>query len=289
MIERRRIQQPHETKTGQERWLVSYADFMTLLFAFFVMMYSVSQVSEQKYQVLSETLATVFEGKVPNVSEIEQLREHAAITPDVEALAANLYRHLTEFVDPDQITVVATQDWLDIELNANLLFASASADPSTDAKIVLAEVAKQLAPMGNAIEVAGHTDNIPINSGGFSSNWELSSARATSVVQLLANNGVAPTRLAAVGYGEFRPLADNQTDEGRAQNRRVVLRMGTADIEYRDEEPDDATEEPEGTNNPDSETRPKEPRLEPVRLENGGLLFSSNPDLPRNGHNIESN
>jgi chemotaxis protein MotB len=235
---RRRVAR-YETKTGHERWLVSYSDFITLLFAFFVMMYSISQVNEQKYQVLSATLAGAFDGKIAvDAEQLQQLEAAAAqelgsaegvsplaSAPTTEELASQLQESLVHMANPKEISIRATEEWVEIEVNANLLFASAQADPSDEAKAIFRKMALVLASVPNSVEVSGHTDNIPIETVQFASNWELSSARASSVVRLLAQGGIDPQRLSAVGYGEFKPIADNQLEEGRTKNRRVVIKV----------------------------------------------------------------
>ena len=292
-MNRRRRHHSHEIKTGHERWLVSYADFITLLFAFFVVMYSVSQVSEQKYQVLSETLATVFNGKVPVDAQIKEILDKfplddtgqiSGLSPqinevDTEILAKDLAESLVQMVKSGDVSILALDDSVEINMNANALFASGSAKPSDSAKLTFKKVAEQLSPLGYSVEVAGHTDNVPISTAEFANNWELSAARATAIVGLLAMGGVVPERLKASGFGEYQPIGDNTSEEGREQNRRVVLTVTKpaaeapsflripAKVESESGEAAPATT----GNNP----------VEPVRLENGGLLFSSDPKLPR--------
>ena len=242
---RRRREEHQEHRSGNERWLVSYADFVTLLFGFFVVMYSVSQVSEQKYRVLSDSLAATFEGNrdvpaevaaVPDQHPQDQQGKISGISPqinivDPEVLAKELEDALVHLVNQAQVKISATELWVEINLNANLLFESGSADPSAQAQTIFRDIAAKLAPYDNEIEVSGHTDNVPIHTARFHSNWELSAARASSVVRLLVDNGVKPGQLSAVGYGEFRPLADNATEVGRSANRRVVLMVARHAVE----------------------------------------------------------
>lgn len=297
MIRRRRPER-YETKTGHERWLVSYSDFITLLFGFFVVMYSVSQVSEQKYRALSNTLASVFDGNVPVEMQTDELLDQyplddrgkiSGLSPqinliDTKVLAKELEEVLVHLVEPKDITISATEDWVQIDVNANLLFASASATPSTEARRIFEQVAKVLAPYDNEVEVAGHTDNVPIATDRFASNWELSASRAASVVRLLSDDGVAAARLSAVGYGEFRPLASNQTVADRAKNRRVVLQVARHQVKS-DFAPPLAPPGPLPTvidaANSAQQASSSASEVAPVRLQNGGLLFSSDPDAPR--------
>lgn len=294
MIQRRRAQQ-HETKTGHERWLVSYADFITLLFGFFVVMYSVSQVSEQKYRALSDTLATVFEGKPHTINhsntELSEFPQQPSedifgLSPGVnlistQTLAEQLQEVFDDLIDQTELSVRANEEWLEIDVNANLLFDSGSAAPSAQAERIFKDVAAILEPYDNEIEVAGHTDNVPIRTKAYSSNWELSSARAVSVVKLLSQHQIDPARLSAVGYGEFRPLASNELASGRAKNRRVVLKVARHQAQVRPL--------PEGifpNGIPASIAAPENAPVvpvapaavvEPVRLPGGGLLFSVDP------------
>lgn len=311
----RRREEHYESKTSHERWLVSYADFITLLFGFFVVMYSVSQVSEQKYRVLSDTLASVFEGNTSLPTDVDKMLDQypldeqgkiSGLSPqvnlvDTEILAKELEEALVHLVDPKHVTITATEEWVQIDLNANLLFASGSADPSDQARNIFRDIAAKLAPYDNEIEVSGHTDNVPIRNAKFQSNWELSSARASSVVRLLAENGVKPEQLSAVGNGEFRPIADNATEEGRSANRRVVLMVArhaverpvvTPDAIINPDEsnpirppmvpesvlPEQSPAQPDVTPPADSAT--PEPAVQPVRLKDGGLLFTADPEKP---------
>lgn len=113
--------------------------------------------------------------------------------------------------------------WLELELSSSLLFPSGDAIPHQDAFDIIEKISAILAPFDNPIQIEGFTDNMPISTAQYPTNWELSAARAASIVRMLAMDGVQPERLAAVGYGEFQPIADNTDAVGRARNRRVVL------------------------------------------------------------------
>ncbi|MND72109.1 Motility protein B [compost metagenome] len=239
---RRRHQEEHE---NHERWLVSYADFITLLFAFFVVMYSISSINEGKYKILSETLVGVFNQPDRSIKPIpvgeekprtaepdrslaeESERSQAAIddpgADPLQEIAQSMRDAFGDLIRSDQLSVRGNELWVEIEMNSSLLFPSGDAIPNDVAFTLIAKVARILAPYGNPVHVEGFTDNRPIATAQFPSNWELSTARAASIVRMLSMEGVAPGRLAAVGYGEFQPVADNATAEGRARNRRVVL------------------------------------------------------------------
>lgn len=233
----------HEEHENHERWLVSYADFITLLFAFFVVMYSISSINEGKYKVLSESLVGVFSEPERAIKPIPIGDERPRTTePDrsmiednpnsstsaepsdpLQEIASSMRDAFGDLIASEQLTVRGNELWVEIELNSSLLFPSGDAIPNETAFILIEKVAKILAPYENPVHVEGFTDNLPINTAQFPSNWELSAARAASIVRMLAMDGVNEGRLAAVGYGEFQPVADNATAEGRSRNRRVVL------------------------------------------------------------------
>ncbi|MCD9459810.1 flagellar motor protein MotD [Marinibactrum halimedae] len=362
---------------NHERWLVSYADFITLLFAFFVVMYSISQVNEAQYRVLSETLSATFsqpersidpiqigepvsgrEPSVINTGEVpdnpmmgegafEQtaplpqgiesppesdtdsfaVAEGASPTP-LSAMEEALLNEFKDLVDDELVVVSANESWLEVQLNAKILFDPASATLTLQARSIFDDIATILSPHANAISVEGFTDNTPINNARFPSNWELSAARAAAVVKRLAGAGIDPARLSAVGYGEFRPVASNQTEAGRALNRRVGLLIARelaprplvtpslstpslsdpGDSQGRDESLSPPVQ-PSGTESTLSSLQQLDElnalpaatetttlndvlqkgdvsgapplRIEPVRTEGGGLLFTSDPDLLR--------
>ncbi|MBS7663040.1 flagellar motor protein MotD [Pseudomonas lalucatii] len=229
----------HEEHENHERWLVSYADFITLLFAFFVVMYSISSINEGKYKVLSDTLVGVFNQPERSIKPIPLGEERPRTSlPDrslsadegeqtpvdaLQEIADSVREEFGELIDAEQLKVRGNELWIEIELSSSLLFPSGDALPNDRAFAIIEKVAKILAPYENPVHVEGFTDNLPINTAQFPTNWELSAARAASIVRMLAMDGVKPQRLASVGYGEFQPVADNATAQGRARNRRVVL------------------------------------------------------------------
>lgn len=245
----------HEEEVdNKERWLVSYADFITLLFAFFVVMYSISSVNEGKYKVLSDSLEGVFNAPQKSTKPI-QIGEELARSEGYKSQAINLIPILTSPPEEDQqekqksflenqelnqiagefeasledliqeqkVSVKKMDDWIEISLEDTIVFSSGGVEPIDEALPVIEKIARILKAHDNAMLVEGHTDNIPIRTGAFPSNWELSAARAASVVRYLALEGVSPQRMAAMGYGEFRPVVRNDTPQGRRKNRRVVL------------------------------------------------------------------
>lgn len=241
---------------GRERWLVSYADFITLLFAFFVVLYSISSVNAGKFRVLSHSINTVFSEDVtraapvdlgggappvtglldgaPNVAPLDQPAVDTAVAGTPQPLAppavpvvgtprARIDEALAPFGQHGEVKVRETRDWLEVELGSEVLFDSGSAALNPAALPMLDRIATVIADMGYPARVEGFTDNVPLAGGPFGSNWGLSAARAASIAERLAAARVAPDKLAAVGYGEYRPVADNATDEGRRRNRRVVV------------------------------------------------------------------
>ena len=251
-----------EVHVNQERWLVSYADFITLLFAFFVVMYSISQVNQSKYRVLSETFEHAFNSRQlttdtissnpiekiinpiqvgepalspdPSANDVEQESAGDAASTSsgqLQEISALVNERFADLINDELVSVSSNELWLQIELKDSILFASGGTDLSLQAQAIFDEIAGILKGYSNPIQVEGYTDNIPINNPRYPSNWELSSARASAIVKLLATRGVAPQRLSAVGFGEFQPVASNEHPAGRAQNRRVALMIAQRKIE----------------------------------------------------------
>src|SRR5690606_15387322 len=238
----RRRRRPPEEHQNHEGWAIPYGDLVTLLLAFFVVMYAISQVNEGKYRVLSDSLNAAFRGQ-PTTFNPVQVGQPAASTvaapivqlPDeIRSMAMRqLALQAVEAMDPlirQGLVDVETGDGkLTIAIRSDILFASGSASPSAQAQSVARLLGEVLRAFPVQIKVEGHTDNVPVVSGNFPSNWELSAARAASVVHLLVAGGVAPERLAAVAYGEYQPVLPNVTPDGRNANRRVVLLVEARD------------------------------------------------------------
>jgi chemotaxis protein MotB len=236
MARRRPYEQDSE---NHERWLISYADFITLLFAFFVVMYAVSVVNIGKYTVLSEALGDAFGGRgaaTPANTQVEVAalplsniiahRRAAGAKRDrerLDLLARKLDSVLAPLVKSGKVRVTRNARGVTIEINASVLFMEGDAGLTGSARGTLQAVARLLKDDPHAIEVEGHTDTTPISNPLFPSNWELSAVRASSVVRLFEENGVLAKRLAALGRGANQPLASNDDAEGRARNRRVAI------------------------------------------------------------------
>ncbi len=216
---------------NHDRWLVSYADFMTLLMAFFVVMYSISQVSEEKYRILTETFNEAF--NLSGYSDAQPIRDSSSgndandVPEFFTRITEQLDKSFESLIEDEFITVTGDERWLQIELQSAILFGSGGAVLSRPAEAIIGELSAAMLAYNNVIRVEGFTDNVPIKNRLFSSNWELSTARATAVVRLMESQGVEPSRLAAVGYGEHQPVAKNDTEAGRARNRRIVLMVST--------------------------------------------------------------
>lgn len=226
-----------ETSENHDRWLISYADFITLLFAFFVVMYAISVVNVGKYKVLSDALGDAFGGRpeTPQASStIEQLPLTSLIARKrleaqrrererLNILARALNASLAPLVKSGQVRVTETARGVTVEINAKVLFEEGRAALGGEARATLGTVASLLKNDPHAIQVEGHTDNLPIANPLFASNWELSSVRASSVVRLFIDSGVAPGRLTALGHAANLPVAPNSDEAGRARNRRVAV------------------------------------------------------------------
>ncbi len=274
----------HEEHENHERWLISYADFITLLFAFFVVMYSVSSVNEGKFRVLSDAMIAAFRSSNKSLEPIQvgtDTKAHKQSTlispvvaklgnsPDqmsssdgnetgaaarddkkteagqnkgdqdqagqdknlaqaaglefVTRVSDKIESAMAKLIEQKLIAVRRGALWVEVEINTSILFSSGSAILQQDALPVLKELANILKEFPNPVRVEGFTDSVPINTVAFPSNWELSAGRAASVVHLFSTEGLEPTRMAAIGFGQFRPVADNASADGRNRNRRVVI------------------------------------------------------------------
>src|SRR5262245_32009186 len=281
----------HEDHLNHEAWAIPYGDLVTLLLAFFVVMYAISSLNEGKYRVLSDSLFAAFRGAPRTMQPIQvgekqvgsgadvktTLVEQAMIEgqprsmlapvpvktglPDpkqadpselnakqtarakaLQQVADEVAKAMDDLVKANLVTVRRTDFWIEVEIKTDILFPSASAQLEAGAVGVIEKLGEALAPFPNAIRVEGHTDNRPIKTVAFISNWELSAARAGSVVRVLASKGVDPSRLAVIGYGENRPHSPNDTVDGRNSNRRVVVVILSAEAA--------AAPSPSGAQNP---------------------------------------
>ena len=226
-----------EVTEHHERWLISYADFITLLFAFFVVMYAISVVNEGKYRVFSDALGSAFGGRaapkaaldaqtpiaLPNLAARKRSEAMRRERERLTTLARDLTSTLAPLVKEGKVRVTQNSRGVSVEINASVLFDSGEATLTADSQEALRALAVLLRDDPHALQVEGHTDSMPISNALYPSNWELSSVRASSVVRLFIDNGVAPLRLTAIGHGANRPVDGNDTPEARLRNRRVQL------------------------------------------------------------------
>lgn len=236
-MERRARRKFDDEPENHERWLISYADFITLLFAFFVVMYAISSVNIGKYKVFSDALGDAFGGQgsaEPINTQVQNLpipnpglkRRTELIRKEKEQmtkLAQDLLSTLAPLVKEGKVRVTQNSRGVSVEINASVLFDPGDARLTAESREALQAVAILLKDDSHAVQVEGHSDNVPIRNAIFPSNWELSAMRAGSVVRLFIEAGVPPERMTAVGHASNFPVAPNDTPEGRARNRRVAV------------------------------------------------------------------
>lgn len=238
----------HEEHDNHERWLVSYADFMTLLFAFFVVMYALSTINEGKYRILSNAMVSAFNNAPVNVAPSPSAvvmplsaaiqKSNAAAKAQEAAkqkyrdkmrnVAKDILRVMAPLIEQGKVKVLETSRGVTIEINDSILFSPGQALLQPALVKALHAIAEVLAPTDFPITIEGHTDNVPINTPQFPSNWELSAVRATTVLRLFTDSGVTGDRLTAIGYADTRPVEENLLADGRARNRRVTILIDSA-------------------------------------------------------------
>lgn len=240
---------PSRPKVSHDRWLVSYADFITLLFAFFVVLYAFSKEDQKKQSQIPVAIGSAFQslgifntpGKpyldpatrlkaiqstiAPFSGPVDdEVRSLARVRSDFDEIRRQLQQKLSDQIAQRIVSIEMGPDGLVISLREAGFFDSGSADPRPGTIATLRIIANSIEHTAYNVRVEGHTDNIPVHNAAYDSNWELSSARATRIARLLLDlHAVEPPRLSAAGYAEFHPVADNRTPEGRAENRRVDL------------------------------------------------------------------
>ncbi len=245
----------HPEHVNHERWLVSYADFITLLFAFFVVMFAASNTDKKKAGQVAHSVQSAFselaiftpsgktvpltdDGGLPSstksvVGDVHGTFDATEVMPgakegkqsyrSIPEVEAQLKSELKEQLENKSVRVSESERGLTISLSEAGFFASGSAVMQPKGTDVLDKIVAQLQTMSNSLRIEGHTDNTPIHTAQFPSNWELSTARASNVLHYLIDAKVDPARMSPAGYGEYRPVASNTTVEGRAENRRVDL------------------------------------------------------------------
>lgn len=270
---RKRYQQDNtDFRNNHDRWLISYADFITLMFAFFVVLYAMNTIKANK-DTASQAPASFKSQTSPAPTALPCLTNPASIINNNPAITANdqlltsllpaqtpiqfnllqesatpnpadgkkinldqqnsqinaianlLQQRLQEMINNGKVQILQSNWGISIDINASILFGSADADLNQEAKQTLNTISSILKAEAYPIRIEGYTDNKPIKNRNFPSNWELSSARASGVVRYFIQQGIAAERLAALGYAENNPIADNNTEVGRARNRRVLLKI----------------------------------------------------------------
>ena len=231
---------PHEEEAS-EAWLLPYSDLMTLLLALFICLFAISQTDETKLTQMAQAFSSAFNMGGPSFfqgagpaqnssrdmmsSEDGGMEAYLAENSQMEAVKRQLDTYIDQNDLNEEISTMMTEDGLMIRIKENALFPSGSAQLTAGVQRIGPAIAALIAPIPQRILVTGHTDNVPINSAQFPSNWELSSMRAINFMKyILSQDGrMNPARFSAMGRSEYRPIADNSTPEGRAQNRRVEV------------------------------------------------------------------
>lgn len=233
----------HEEENG-EAWLLPYSDLMTLLLAVFIVLFAVSQIDAEKAQMMSDEFSKSMMNESFTLSRANESKEPPPQSPasdegsessesslsgetevqKMEALKTELDAKFQSEHMTASVTTSIDKRGLVISLNNAVFFEPGSAEIKKENEDTLMEIAVMISVMDNYIRIEGHTDNIPMNSDLYPSNWDLSAARAANVVRLFSGQpNASPEKLIAVGYGEYRPIADNSTAEGRAKNRRIDI------------------------------------------------------------------
>ncbi len=223
----------HEEHENHERWLVSYADFITLLFAFFVSMYAISSVNEGKFRILSESLAIAFNPSMFTSTRMQEgprfVREQRShMAQEFKDMFTNNYQKiqaaLQELEKDKKLTLIQDEHKITIRISEGTLFEPGSDVLLPEALPVIDEVARALTGLPNSVRIEGHTDNVPISTERFPSNWDLSSARSLKILKyFIDSHAYDPRKLSALGFGEFQPIDTNDTPSGRIKNRRVDI------------------------------------------------------------------
>ncbi|WP_211185381.1 flagellar motor protein MotB [Thalassotalea algicola] len=295
------------------RWLVSYADYMTLLFALFVVLYAMAMVNEEPFETVTESLGRVFQAndelpknrghgddilpvnssrtnkrlygngikdeKGPELTDGDPILSNVSdsdVGTNLTSLEEELHTALYDLIESGYAQLQIDGDWLEIELNSGLLFPSGSSSPTSSARAILSVINNILADVTNFIRVRGYTDNQPINNEIYESNWELSVFRATAVLRLMEELEIVPERMAIEGYGQYYPSADNTTEEGRAQNRKVVIAISKYGLDKASllETPAVSINDIQAVEEVVDSTD-KDNRIKIIRLENGAIRITT--------------
>lgn len=222
-------------KAGAAEWLGTYGDLVTLLLCFFIMLFATSNVDEGKFDVLVQAFnPSIFDytggdhiigemNKDENNAMSEFLSSEIVYQAELKGIAESISDYTEEENIQDNVDVIRDKDKITIRFNSSLLFESGKATLKEQVKPYLKKISKTF-PEGYSVQIEGHTDNLKISNKEFASNWELSAFRGINVLKYMINNcGISSDRLSVAGYGEYKPIADNSTEEGRSKNRRVDI------------------------------------------------------------------
>jgi chemotaxis protein MotB len=231
---------------SRDRWLVSYADFMTLLFAFFATMYAISSVDAQKLAGVAQALQRVFDDAARAAAPEAAVNPRAqsivrAANPPADDVEAAVAEALAAELAAEELTLFVDRRGVTVSIPESGAFATGRDELSDTAQWLVGRVAVVLNRFPNPVRVEGHTDDLPIRTVRFQSNWDLSAARASRVVEFLIGRGIAPVRLSATGYGEFHPRVANASASARASNRRIDLVILNAATTHAEEPADPRT------------------------------------------------
>lgn len=307
-------QQEHQGRAGTDRWLLSYSDYITLLFALFVLLYALGLQEKTEFDRVLKSLSTMFMAESKQQTESlplvlkdltqdehqarqkiysadplssrvtaeEQLNEAEFAADDsMKEIQRQMNKTLRDLVESGLASVKLDPNWLIVELNSGLLFGSGSAVTTSSAEAVMHELVPIMNQTQNYIRIRGYTDALPISTEHFPSNWELSAARSASIVRLLEKAGIAPARMAIEGYGQYSPFADNSTAEGRQQNRKVVIALSrliyqpVKDIAPLPTQADAASELAE-----EQAVQQEQQKIRVIRLPHGGIRITTRPPEP---------
>lgn len=314
MLSRSKRKQYSIEQDDVNRWLVSYADYMTLLFALFVVLYAMAIVNEEPFETVTESIGRVFQANdeqtknkghgedilpvnssktttqlygdgileeagpelVDGERELSNIEE-SEVGTNLTSLEKELHTALYDIVESGYAQLQIDGDWLEIELNSGLLFPSGSASATNSARSILSVISQVIVDVTNYIRVRGYTDNQPINNEIFSSNWELSVFRATAILRLLEELEINPARMAIEGYGQYYPRTDNNTQAGRAENRRVVIAISKYGLQQSNllNTPTISVKDVEAIKQVDVGDEIDSNDIRVIQLENGGLRITT--------------
>lgn len=230
----------HEEENG-EAWLLPYSDLMTLLLALFIALFAMSQTDQQKVTAMAQAFSAAFntggpsffnkmgpnEGRAAEMPSTEDKGNSAYLQENqtLEQVQKQLDQYIEQNKMQDELSTELTEDGLMIRIKEQALFASGSADLLPESQKIGPVIAGLLAPIGERVVISGHTDNMPISTPQFPSNWELSAIRAINFMKYIMSQDARlnPVRFSSTGCSEYRPVASNDTEEGRAKNRRVEV------------------------------------------------------------------